>query len=89
MKSLYSPKLLKARIEQIELPPKEKVLPQGVTPNKETNRKIVLPIYIKKIVPAAVAAVLAVVIGLQGAWYLVGKNKQVKMLIICDDDNYN
>lgn len=70
MKSLYSPKLLKARIEQIELPPKEKMLPQGVAPNKETTRKIVLPIYIKKFVPAAVAAVLAVVIGLQGAWLL-------------------
>ena len=87
MKSLYSPKLLKARIEQIELPPKEKVLPQGTTENKKETRLFALPIYIKKFATVAVAAVLAVVIGLLGIWLL--NSKKDNRILICADDNYN
>ena len=70
MKSLYSPKLLKARIEAIELPSKEKTLPQAVCEKQIKTRRFAMPIYIKKFATAAVAVALAVFIGLQGIWLL-------------------
>lgn len=87
MKSLYSPKLLKARIEAIELPSKEKTLPHAACEKQIKTRRFAMPIYFKKFATAAVAVALAVVIGLQGIWLL--NSKKDNRLLICTDDNYN
>ena len=87
MAAVYSPKLLKARIEAIELPSKEKILPQAVCEKQIKTRRFAMPIYIKKFATAAVAVVLAVFISLQGIWML--NSKKDNRLLICDYDNYN
>ena len=87
MAAVYSPKLLKARIEAIELPSKEKILPQAVCEKQIKTRRFAMPIYIEKFATAAVAVALAVFIGLQGIWLL--NSKKDTRLLICADDNYN
>ncbi len=70
MAAVYSPKLLKARIEGIELPSKEKILPHAACEKQIKTRRFAMPIYIKKFATAVVAVVLSVFIGLQGVWIL-------------------